>query len=97
MTFKRIYLKENNCDVWLDTYAADPVQPFVKKAILVIPGGGYTSVCSDREGEPVALAFIPHGCVLGNAITSRANPKYENPAIAKWVEQAVYWADQLSK
>ena len=30
-------------------------------AILVIPGGGYAEVCSEREGEPIAMAFIPHG------------------------------------
>lgn len=31
-----------------------------RPAILVIPGGGYTMV-SDREAEPVALAYASHG------------------------------------
>lgn len=31
-----------------------------RPAVLVIPGGGYTMV-SDREGEPVALAFMAEG------------------------------------
>ena len=31
-----------------------------RKAILVIPGGGY-GFCSDREGEPIALAFVAKG------------------------------------
>jgi acetyl esterase/lipase len=26
-------------------------------AILIIPGGGYSGVCSDREGENIAIAF----------------------------------------
>ena len=26
-------------------------------AILIIPGGGYTGVCADREGENIAIAF----------------------------------------
>ena len=61
MTFKRVYLKENDPNVWLDAYVADPVTPFVRKAILVIPGGGYSGICSNREGEPIALAFLPYG------------------------------------
>lgn len=31
-----------------------------RPAVLVIPGGGYYS-CSDREAEPVAMAFAVHG------------------------------------
>ena len=61
MIFERIYLEENNENVYLDVYVADKVGGFVRDAILVIPGGGYGSVCSDREGEPIALAFIPRG------------------------------------
>jgi len=38
----------------------------------------------------------PHGFALGNHITSGGPGKYNNPAIAKWVENAVYWADTLS-
>lgn len=32
----------------------------IKPGVLVIPGGGY-SMCSDREAEPVALAFLAKG------------------------------------
>ena len=31
------------------------------EAILIIPGGGYSSVCSDREGENIAIAFNAMG------------------------------------
>ncbi len=32
----------------------------IRRSVLVIPGGGY-SMCSDREAEPVALAFLSKG------------------------------------
>lgn len=31
------------------------------EAILVIPGGGYGTVCTDREGEPIALSYLSRG------------------------------------
>ena len=61
MICKRIPLDGDNENVYLDVYAADPVPQFTRKAILVIPGGGYGCVCSDREGEPIAMAFMAHG------------------------------------
>ncbi len=61
MLTKRIYLDGDNKDVYLDVYVADKVGSYVRKAILVIPGGGYSCVCSGREGEPIAMAFMPHG------------------------------------
>lgn len=61
MTVKRIYLEEGNENAWIDAYLADPVGNYVRRAMLVIPGGGYGAVCSDREGEPIALAFMAEG------------------------------------
>lgn len=61
MIIKRIYLEENNENVYMDAYISDKINGFVSDAILVIPGGGYGNVCSDREGEPIAEAFIPYG------------------------------------
>lgn len=61
MIFEKIYLEENNENVYLEAYVADKVGDFLRDAILVIPGGGYGNVCSDREGEPIAMAFMPHG------------------------------------
>ncbi len=48
-------------DAYLEVFAADKTAEFVRDAILVIPGGGYSTVCSDREGEPIAMAFMPYG------------------------------------
>ena len=61
MKFERIYLKEGNSSVYLDSYVAAPIRCLTRKAILVIPGGGYNNVCSDREGEPIAMAFLACG------------------------------------
>ena len=33
----------------------------LKDAILVIPGGGYSVICDDREGHPIAMAFAARG------------------------------------
>ena len=45
---------------YIEAFIADTT-PYTRKALLVIPGGGYGSICDDREGEPIALAFLPHG------------------------------------
>lgn len=61
MKIERIFLKPNNTQVYLDAYIADPIPCLTRKAILVIPGGGYGVVCADREGEPIAMAFLAQG------------------------------------
>ena len=58
MIYKKIILDESS---YLEAYIADKTEQFTRKAILVIPGGGYAGVCSEREGEPIALAFMPYG------------------------------------
>lgn len=61
MIFKRVFLEKDNETVYLDAYVADPLPDFTRKAILVIPGGAYWDVCADREGEPIAMAFMAQG------------------------------------
>lgn len=61
MIFEKIYLEENNENVYVDAYISDKISGLTRDAILVIPGGGYGTVCSDREGEPIAEAFVPFG------------------------------------
>ena len=61
MRFEKILLSQDDENVYLDAYIADPTKSYTRKAILVIPGGGYKHVCADREGEPIALAFLPYG------------------------------------
>ena len=61
MRVEKIPLDPSDPACYLETYVSDPVGDSLRPAMLVIPGGGYRSVCSDREGEPVALAFLPYG------------------------------------
>lgn len=60
MLHERIYLNENDERIYFDTYIAD--ERYIRRpAMLVIPGGGYRAVCTDREGEPIALAYFAKG------------------------------------
>ena len=61
MLYEKIALSDTDESVYLEVYVADKVRNFVRKPLLVIPGGGYRNVCSDREGEPIAHAFMPYG------------------------------------
>ena len=61
MVYKKIKLSETDDNVFMEACIADKVGDFVRKAILVIPGGGYAELCSEREGEPVGMAFMPYG------------------------------------
>ena len=47
-------------DVYLDYYGNDD-RSEAADAVLIMPGGGYSMVCSDRAGEPVALAYLAKG------------------------------------
>ncbi len=58
MKFKKVELTDK---AHLDCYIADKVTDFTRKAILVIPGGGYAGLATEREGEPIAMAFMAHG------------------------------------
>ena len=60
MIFKTINLTNEEGGATLDVYVADPHPEFTRKALVILPGGGYTHV-SPREGEPVAHAFMPYG------------------------------------
>lgn len=61
MLYEKINLDENDKNVFLEIYVADEIEGLVRDAILIIPGGGYKKVCSEREGEPIAMAFMPYG------------------------------------
>lgn len=61
MIYKKIPLEQEDETAYLEVYAADRLDCFTRNAILVIPGGGYREVCSNREGEPIAMAFMPYG------------------------------------
>ncbi len=58
MKCEKIMLDDNT---WLDLYIAEQNSWFKRKAILVIPGGGYEYLSYLEEGDPIAHAFIPYG------------------------------------
>ncbi len=59
MRRERIHLDPTDARVYIDLYVTD--DSVTRPAMLVIPGGGYEMVCHDREGEPIALAFVERG------------------------------------
>ena len=61
MICKKINLDEKCDSIYLEALIADKINGCQRDAILVIPGGGYHRVCSDREGEPIAQSFMPYG------------------------------------
>ena len=63
MIYKKIPLSAEDESVYLEAYLPESAAGICRKALLVIPGGGYCQVCSDREGEPIALAFLSHNFV----------------------------------
>lgn len=64
MIHETIYLYEGRTDVTLTTYVlADSGEMLAgakRPAVLICPGGAYLA-CSDREAEPVAMAFATMG------------------------------------
>lgn len=64
MIHETIYLYEGRTDVTLTTYVlADSGEMLAggkRPAVLICPGGAYLA-CSDREAEPIAMAFATMG------------------------------------
>ncbi len=55
----KLFSEENT---YFKAYVCDPMPEFGKRrAVLVIPGGGYSMVCDSREGDAVARAFLAKG------------------------------------
>ncbi len=61
MIYQKIPLSQKDPSIFLEAYVADQVGGLVRDAMLVIPGGGYGWLCSNREGEPIAHAFLARG------------------------------------
>jgi acetyl esterase/lipase len=80
MLHETIFLREGDDTITLTTYVAD--HRYEKRpAMLVIPGGGYC-YCSEREAEPIAIAFMAKGynCfVLNYSVEGKA--KFPRPLV----------------
>lgn len=85
MLYEKIYLHENEDDVYAEVFCCDPVREN-RPAVLVLPGGGY-AMCSDREAEPIARLFMARGynCVILNySVGEKASllmPKASRPLL----------------
>ncbi len=64
MKHEVIYLREGRNDVTMTTYVLDnspeSLNGKLRPAVVICPGGAYLN-CSDREAEPVAMAFANMG------------------------------------
>lgn len=60
MIHEKIALSDTDAEVYLETFVPAKMGEYRRKALLVIPGGGYRNL-SEREGEPIGEAFIPYG------------------------------------
>lgn len=63
MKTNSIYFDKSDKKAFLETFLSSAENKAPKKAILIIPGGGYRNVAADREGAPVAEAFMEYGFV----------------------------------
>ncbi len=83
MRYERIELSKENENVYLEAYIADPIKAFVRKAILILPGGGYYKI-SERESAPIAQAFMPYGYnafVLHYSVGKESGKKFPDQLI----------------
>lgn len=74
--YQKVYLRGNSGDAWVlvpEHISGDP-----RPAMLCIPGGGYSCVCSDTEGYPVAERFETLGFrsfILNYRVAPRRYPE----------------------
>ena len=86
MKCQTISLREGRTDVTLTTYILEDSPEMLdskrRPAVIVCPGGAYLS-CSDREGEPIAMAFANmgyHAFVLRYGVYMEGRPGMFMPA-----------------
>lgn len=85
MQYFKIALSQEEDGAYLEAFIAEPLPHCHRRAILVIPGGGYWNICSDREGEPIAHAFMPYGY---NAFVLHYTVERKKPYPAQLIEAA---------
>lgn len=63
MRFEHIDLFPNDEKTYFKAYICQDMPNFNnrRKAILILPGGGYSGVCDEREGDAIARAFLAAG------------------------------------
>ena len=79
MTYQKIQLFPERPWVTLEYFGND-LRGDDRDAMLVIPGGGYGIICSDREGYPIAMAYYLQGMntfVLSYSIKEQIKSPYQ--------------------
>ncbi len=61
MINEKIYPYPDNKDVYLETFVTDDRRTKPQDAMLIFPGGGYMTVCADREGDFIAFSYLSRG------------------------------------
>lgn len=103
MINKKIQLRENNSNIYMETYIInDPLEKSRKRPLVVVcPGGGY-EYCSAREAEPIALGFNAagfHAVVVYYSINERYPEalKDVSEAVVRVRENADEWCVDTDK
>ena len=60
MAFERLRFRVLGHEILLDCYVSED-KSVKRDAVLIFPGGAYRMVCHEREGGPVALAYLERG------------------------------------
>ena len=84
MRLDKIQLTEEENGATLATYVCDPMKGFTRKAMLVLPGGGYRQI-TEMEAESIAQAFLPYGY---NSFVLRYTVGRKKPFPAQLIEVA---------
>ena len=88
-----IKLWEENIPCNTETLTTEPfMTPYMvenaKACVIICPGGGYSFLCLDKEGEWIAEMFNQNG-ISAYVLNYRIAPAYHNPAMLEDVLRAV--------
>ncbi len=74
MESKRVFLRDDDAEIYLDVYLAEGNAP--RKALLILPGGAYGYLSDFREGTAIAETFLSHGfqCFVLHYTVERKRP-----------------------
>ena len=107
-SFKNLFMKDEPTKAELDMVSVEKFADETSSAMFIMHTSNDRTVdvrnslvlAEKLASEGVKFELhvypdAPHGVALANEITSMKNPKHENPQIAKWIEQAAFWAENL--
>ena len=84
------HIDENTVPAFLMHTAEDQVVP-VENALYMAEALSAKKVPFEMHIYPRG----PHGVALGNWLTSRGNPGYDDAQVERWVDDSVYWMKNL--